>query len=132
MPRPPKRFLTKARFQARVGGSRSASLKLPQSLASSSIRKSGSSIVIRGQVDRGVLGKRNAVVIQRLVCGRLRTVGSAKPDRRGRYVVRFKAPALGTAALYRATGRVLARPGSKRYVRQFARAVGITLTGQSG
>ncbi|HYI37373.1 MAG TPA: hypothetical protein VEX39_12235 [Thermoleophilaceae bacterium] len=129
---PPKRLFTKARFQARVGGSRSASLKLPQSLASSSIRKSGSSIVIRGQVDRGVLGKRNAVVIQRLVCGRLRTVGSAKPDRRGRYVVRFKAPALGTAALYRATGRVLARPGSKRYVRQFARAVGITLTGQSG
>jgi hypothetical protein len=129
---PPKRLFAKARFQARVGGSRSASLKLPQSLASGSIRKSGADIVLTGKVDRGVLGKRNPVVIQRIVCGRYRTVGSAKPGRSGRFVVRFKAPALATAALYRAQGRVLARPGSKRYVRQFARAVGITLTGQSG
>jgi hypothetical protein len=125
-------LFTKARFQARVGTSRSAALKLPQSLASESIKKSGGNIVISGKVERGVLGKRNPVVIQRIVCGRYRTVGSAKPDASGRYVVRFKAPALGTAALYRAQGKVLLRPGSKRYVRQFARALGIDLTGQSG
>jgi hypothetical protein len=42
-------------------------------------------------------------------------------------VVRFKAPALGAAALYRAESKVLAKPHSKRYVKQFARAIGITL-----
>jgi hypothetical protein len=34
--------------------------------------------------------------------------------------------------LYRAETRVLAGPRSKRYVRQFARAIGVILTGQTG
>ena len=107
-------------------------LKLPQSLASTSVRKAGQTIEVRGAVKRALLGKRNAVVVKRLVCGRYQTVGSAKPSKRGAYVVRFKTPALGAAALYRAESRVLAKPHSKRYVKQFARAVGITLTGQTG
>jgi hypothetical protein len=130
--RPPARLFNKARFQARVGSSRSVALKLPQSLASSSVRQQADTIVLRGKVKRSVLGKRHPVIVRRLVCGHYQRVGQAKPDRRGNYVVRFKAPALGAAALYRAETRVLARPGSKRYVRQFARAIGITLTGQTG
>ena len=82
---------------------------------------------LRGQVDRKLLGKRNAVVVKRILCGKYTTVGQAKPNRRGAYTVRFPAPATtGGAALYRAESRVLARPGSKRYVKQFARAIGIT------
>ena len=119
--RPPKRLFNKARFQARVGNARSVQLKLPQSLASTSIRLQGGFIEVRGKIKRSVLGKRNQVVIKRLVCGRLQTVGKAKPSRSGAYRVRFAAPALGAAALYRAEARVLARPKSKRYVSSRAR-----------
>jgi len=129
---PPRKLFNKARFQARVGSARSVKLKLPQSLASSSVKSEGGQITLRGKVKRSVLGKRNLVVVRRIVCGQYQTVGSAKPSRRGVYVVRFPTPALTTAALYRAETRVLARPGSKRYVKQFARAIGITLTGQTG
>ena len=122
---PSRRLFAKARFQARVGRSRSVALKLPQSLASSSIRRVGANVVLRGTVKRSLLGKRNPISIRRLVCGRYQTVSSAKPDRRGRYTARFRVPALSDAALYRAESRVLAKPGSKRYVKQFARAVGI-------
>jgi hypothetical protein len=130
--RPPERLFIKARYVAQVGRSRSVALKLPQSLASSSVKKKGGQIEVRGKVKRSVLGKRNAVVVKRLVCGRYQTVGSAKPGKNGSYLVRFPAPALGAAALYRAETKVLAKPGSKRYVTQFARAIGITLTGQTG
>ena len=122
---PSSRLFAKARFQARVGRSRSVALKLPQSLASSSIRKVGANVVLRGTVKRSLLGKRNPISVRRLVCGRYQTVGSAKPDKSGRYTARFRVPALSDAALYRAESRVLAKPGSKRYVKQFARAVGI-------
>ena len=71
-------------------------------------------------------------MVRRIVCGRYQSVGSAKPSKSGRYVVRFKAPALGAAALYRAESKVLAKPHGKRYVKQFARAIGIALTGQTG
>jgi hypothetical protein len=130
--RPPARLFAKARFVAQVGKARSVALKLPQSLASSSVKKAGQQIELHGTVKRSLLGKRNPIVVRRIVCGRYQTVGSAKPSKSGRYTVRFPAPALGAAALYRAESRVLAKPGSKRYVKQFARAIGIALTGQTG
>ena len=124
---PPRSLSKLARYRAQVGNARSVELKLPQSLASSSLREVGGMLELRGQVDRRLLGKRNAVVVKRILCGKYTTVGQAKPNRRGAYVVRFPAPATtGGAALYRAESRVLARPGSKRYVKQFARAIGIT------
>ena len=126
--KPARRLFNFARYRAQVGSARSVELKLPQSLASSSLRQvSGGMLELRGQVDRRLVGKRNAVVVKRILCGKYTTVGQARPNRRGAYVVRFPAPATtGGAALYRAESRVLARPGSKRYVRQFARALGIT------
>jgi hypothetical protein len=129
---PPRRLFKLARYQAQVAGQRSVELKLPQSLESTSIRLAGDTIVLRGRVDRPLLGRRNKVVIKRVLCGQYQTVGEARPNRRGVYVVRFPAPGIAAAALYRAESRVLARPGSERYVRQFARAVNITVTAQSG
>ena len=84
------------------------------------------------RIRRPLLGKRNAVVVRRIVCGHYQLAGTAKPSKNGRYVVRFPAPKIGLAAFYRAESRVLARPGSRRYVKQFARAIGIVLTGQTG
>jgi predicted outer membrane repeat protein len=127
--KPPLSLLNVARYRATVGRARSVELKLPQSLASTSLRQVGGGMLeLRGQVQRSLLGKRNAVVVKRILCGRYTTVGRAKPTRRGAYAVRFPAPvsASGGAALYRAETRVLARPGSRRYVKQFARAIGIT------
>jgi hypothetical protein len=115
---PSSRLFAKARFQARVGRSRSVALKLPQSLASSSIRKVGADVVLRGTVKRQLLGKRNKITVRRLVCGRYQTVGSSRPQKSGRYAVRFRVPALSDAALYRAESQVLAKPGSRRYVKQ--------------
>jgi predicted outer membrane repeat protein len=129
---PSARFFKKARLSAKVDKFKSVALKLPQSLASSSVKKVGATIVLRGKVKRALLGKRNAVVVRRIVCGRYTTVGQAKPNKKGSYVVRFKAPGLSTSALYRAETKVLSKPRGKRYVKQFARAVGITLTGQTG
>ena len=125
--KPPKRLFNDARYQAKVGSAKSVELKLPQSLASSSLKQAaGGTLELRGQVDRALLGKRNPVVIKRILCGKYTTVGQAKPNKKGAYVVRFPSPPSQGSALYRAETKVLARPGSKRYVKQFARAIGIT------
>jgi len=110
----------------------SRALKLFQALRSTSIKEKGRRLVLRGQVRRSLLGRRKTVVIKRLACGRYRTVGKARPNRRGRYVVRFKAPDFAGVALYRAETRVLARPRSRRYVKAYARAITIRLTFQGG
>ena len=88
--------------------------------------------MVRGHVKRSLLGRRNPVVVKRLVCGRYRSVGSAKPDRKGHYVVRFTVPSNVGAALFRAETTVLNKPGSRRYVKQYARAIRIKLTDQTG
>jgi hypothetical protein len=126
VPKPSRKLFNVARYRAQIGTAKSVELKLPQSLESTSLKRSGSTLVLTGKVDRAVVGKRNAVVVKRILCGKYATVGQAKPDAKGRYVVRFPSPASGGSALYRAETKVLARPGSKRYVKQFARAIGIT------
>jgi hypothetical protein len=125
---PSRKLLNKARFQARIAGKKSATLKLPQSLASSSVKKSGAQLVLRGTVKKALLGKRNAVIVRRLTCGHYTKVGEAKPTKKGKYVVRFDAPAGSSAALYRAETRTLDKPHGKKYVKQYARAIGITLS----
>lgn len=124
--KPAKSLFNLARYSAQVGNAKSVELKLPQSLASTSLKHVGATLELRGQVDRTVLGKRNPVVIKRILCGKYSVVGQAKPNKKGAYVVRFPAPQAQGSALYRAETKVLARPGSKRYVKQFARAIGIT------
>jgi hypothetical protein len=125
--KPSRKLFNVARYRAQVGSAKSVELKLPQSLASRSLKQvAGGMLELRGQVDRTVLGKRNAVVIKRILCGKYTTVGQARPNKKGAYVVRFPSPPSQGSALYRAETKVLARPGSKRYVKQFARAIGIT------
>lgn len=132
--RPSKKVLKKARFRARVGRSTSFVVKLPQSLTSRSVQRKDGQIEVTGKVKRSLLGRRNLVTVKKLVCGRYRTVGSAKPDKNGNYVVRFNPPPLGEAAFYRAETRVLnkARGRGRHYVKQYARAISITVTNQTG
>jgi hypothetical protein len=130
--RPSRKHLKSARFRAQVDNFRSIALKLPQSLSSRSVKQVGGQIELRGHVKRSLLGRRNTVTVKRLVCGRYRTVGKAKPNRNGNYVARFSVPANVTVALFRAESRVLNKAGSHRYVKQYARAIKITLTNQTG
>ena len=60
-----------------------------------------------------------------------RSGGQAKPSPSGAYTIRFNAP---TSRDFASTGRasVLAKAGSKRYVKQFARGTAIKLGGATG
>jgi hypothetical protein len=132
--RPRKKDFIRIRYRAQVDRFRSVPLKLPQSLSSRSIRQIGGQIEVRGRVKRSLLGRRSPVVIKRLVCGRYRTVARVRPNRRGNYVARFSVPPNVTVALFRAESFVLnkARGRGRRHVKQYARAISITLTPQTG
>ena len=132
VPNPPRSQRIKIRYRASVSGTNSVALKLPQTLATSSVRRAGGQIVVTGKVQRDRLGKRNPVQVRRILCGRTKLVGSAKPSPSGAYTIRFNAPSSGDFAFYRAESSVLAKPGSKRYVKQFARGVTIKLGGATG
>ena len=132
VPAPDKDDYATVRYRAKAGSSTSPALKLPQSLTSKSIKSARGTITVTGKVKKSVLGKRNRVKIRRLVCGRYRTVGSARPDAEGVYKITFKATEIRGVSLYRAEGRVLRKPGSNTYVTQYARAIAIKTTSQTG
>ncbi len=115
-PRPSRRRFERARFQATVAGVWSVALKLPQSLATSSIGLvgAGRTIELAGAVRRR--GYRS-VTVRRIRCGRYATVARALTDSRGRYRVRFAAPR-ARAGLYRVETRIR---GARAYAR--ARAI---------
>jgi hypothetical protein len=96
------------------------------------VKSAKGTITVKGHVRKSVLGKRHKVLIRRLACGRYRTVGSAKPDANGNYSVTFKSTTLRGVSFYRAEVVVQVRPGSKKYAIQYARAIAIRTTSQTG
>ncbi len=129
---PAKRFRVSVRYRAVSGRARSPQLKLPQRLTSKSVKSAAGTITVKGRVKKSVLGKRRKVVIRRLVCGRYRTVGSARPNKNGSYTIKFRNTALRGVSFYRAESKVLRKKGSKKYVIQYARAIAIRTTSQTG
>jgi hypothetical protein len=132
VPKPAAEDFVSVRYRAKAGGSTSPALKLPQSLTSRSVKSAKGTITVKGHVKLSVLGRRNRVKIRRLVCGRYRTVGSARPDEKGNYTVTFTSTAIRGVSFYRAESHVLRKPGSKHYVIQYARAIAIRTTSQTG
>ena len=132
VPKPKAADFISIRYRAVSGSAKSPSLKLPQRLTSRSVKSAKNTITVKGRVKKSVLGKRNKVLIRRLVCGRYRTVGSAKPDANGNYTVTFASTQIRGVAFYRAESKVLRKPGSKKYVIQYARAIAIRTTSQTG
>ena len=130
--RPSRAQFSTARYRAQVGAARSVPLKLAQSLKSTAVKATGGQVEVRGSVKRSLLGKRKTVTVKRLICGRYKTVGKAKPDSKGKYVVRFKISQNGSLALFRAESSVLVRPGSKRYAKAYARAISIRVADSTG
>ena len=132
VPKPKAADFISIRYRAVSGTAKSPSLKLPQRLTSRSVKSAKNTITVKGKVKKSVLGKRNKVLIRRLVCGRYRTVGSARPDKNGNYTVTFASTQIRGVAFYRAESKVLRKPGSKKYVIQYARAIAIRTTSQTG
>lgn len=132
VPKPSAGKFKGARFRAVSGSARSPQLKLPQSLTSRSVKSAAGTITVKGRVKRSVLGKRNRVTIRRLVCGRYRTVGKAKPASDGSYTIKFNATTIRGVAFYRAEAIVQVRPGAKKYAIQYARALAIKVNDQTG
>jgi hypothetical protein len=132
VPRPSAKEFKTARYRAVSGSAKSPKLKLPQSLTSRSVKSAKGTITVKGHVKKSVLGTRRKVVIRRLACGRYRTVGSARPDADGNYTITFKATTLRGVSFYRAEAVVQVRPGAKKYAIQYARAIAIRTTAQTG
>ena len=95
------------------------------------MRRVNGQLVVSGKVQRNRLGRRNPVLIRRILCGRTELVGSAVPSRSGAYTV-GSGPERRRLCLYRAESRILAKPRSKRYVTQYARGVVLRLSGATG
>jgi uncharacterized repeat protein (TIGR01451 family) len=130
---PPKRLYSKVRYAAALGKRRSAALKLPQRIASSSIRLLGDAktIQLRGKISARMANPPQLVTIKRVLCGRYVTVAKAVPSQSGAFVARFPAPN-AVAGLYRAETKLPIGARSKRLATSFARAIAIAFDERSG
>lgn len=108
-PLPPRRirFGNSARYQARAGKERSLSLKLHRRMVVTSLRSSGSVVVLKGRVIRPLAKPIAPIYVQRRVsCTRLVNVKRIRPRRDGSFTVRVAAPPNTQAAVYRAATKV--------------------------
>ena len=127
---PPRARRSSARYRARVGATLSQSLKLQRRMVAVDLTRRGSTLALSGLIS-GPRARRPATIgLQRYrSCGRKDTVTirTVRPDRVGRFSVRFAVPPGAEKALmYRATTRVATRPGGPATMRTFTlpRALG--------
>lgn len=102
----------KARYSATVSGSSSSALRVSRRMTFTSSRVSGGRIQVSGQVaaPRAKSGT-TVTVTRRLTCSKYQTVVRTKVNSRGRFSASFKAPADGSAGLYRASTKVPSKTG---------------------
>lgn len=114
---PPARIRTtnRARYYAVVGGRRTQALKFSRRMLVTTINASRGTVTLKGQVTPPRKTKQDAVVVKlRLDCTRFTTVARVKPDAKGRFTARIKAPTGQGAAIYRAQSRVPAAARSRK------------------
>lgn len=112
---PAKRLRTakgKARYSATVSGSSSRALRVARRMVFTTTRVSGGTIRVSGRVatPRAKSGT-TVTVTRRLTCSKYRTVVRTKVNAKGRFSARFKAPADGSAGVYRASTKVPSKTG---------------------
>lgn len=127
---PPKKIRTtnKARYYAVVEGRRTRALKFARRMETRSLTATSSSVTFRGRVVGPLQKRQQAVTIkQRLGCKTYKTVGTAKPDSKGNFTVKIKAPAGDGAVIYRAQTKVGKKRNAKRLSPTFTlpRVVGL-------
>jgi hypothetical protein len=116
VPAPSRARRATARYQARIGATRSQRLRLVRRMVATSLTREGDVLVLRGQITRPFARTPAPIRIQRfLSCQRRETVAVARvvPNRRGLFTVRIPVPADAPAAIYRALTKVAPRPGAR-------------------
>ncbi len=111
-----------ARYQARVGGERSLSLKLQRRMRITTISATAGMVRIAGRVELPLALKVSDRVIklQQVVnCKRAETIRRLTPRRNGRFSVTVPAPSGQRAAVYRLQTRVRRNRHSKRIVNTY-------------
>jgi hypothetical protein len=120
---PPKTRRATARYQARVGTTLSQSLKLERRMIAVELTRRGSTFTLSGRVAKPFARRPATIGIQRYrSCRRKDTVAvrAARPDRNGRFSVRFSVPQDGVrAVMYRATTKVATRTGGAAAARTY-------------
>lgn len=112
---PPARFRTtkaNGRYTASIGGSTTAATKLVRRMTITSVTRSGTTIRVSGRVAAPLPRTRqNVVLSRRTSCTAYRTVATVKASSTGRFTASFKAPADGSAGVYRASTKVPSKAG---------------------
>lgn len=119
---PPFLQRASARYEARVGDVKSQQLKLERRMVATTLTRSGSVLVLRGQVTKPFARKPAAIEVQRfLTCRRTEKVKVARvvPDRKGKFAVKIPVPAGAKAAIYRAFTKVARGKGAPPTARTF-------------
>jgi hypothetical protein len=116
---PPRRMRRSnlTRYEARVGGQRSLSLKLTRRMQVTRFAAANGRVTIAGRVVPPLAQARKdrRIVVQRVVtCSTTEVAGTGAPRRNGAFSITVAAPAGQREAVYRLTTRVPRTPGSPR------------------
>lgn len=127
---PPKKIrkTNKARYYAVIDGKKTRALKFARRMETRGLTASSDSVTFRGRVVGPLQKRQQKVTIkQRITCKSYKTVATVKPDSKGRFTVKIKAPAGDGAVIYRAQTKVGKRKNAKRLSPTFTlpRVVGL-------
>ncbi len=122
------RKTNKARYYAVIDGKKTRALKFARRMATRGLTATTKNVTFRGRVIGPLQRRQQSVTIkQRVGCKSYKTVARVKPDSKGRFTVKLKAPAGESAVIYRAQTRVGKRKNAKRLSPTFTlpRVVGL-------
>lgn len=128
---PPKsiRKTNKARYYAVIDGKKTRALKFARRMETRGLTASSDSVTFRGRVVGPLQKRQQKVTIkQRITCKTYKTVATVKPDSKGNFTAKIKAPAGDGAVIYRAQTKVGKKKNAKRLSPTFTlpRVVGLS------
>jgi hypothetical protein len=120
---PAKRFRTSkanGRYTASIAGSTSSATKLSRRMVFTTTRLDRTTIRVSGRVTAPLPRSGQVVTVtRRVTCSKYQTVVKTKTTRKGTFTATFKAPADGSAGVYRAGTKVPTRKGGPARVGTF-------------
>lgn len=128
---PPKsiRKTNKARYYAVIDGKKTRALKFARRMETRGLTASSDSVTFRGRVVGPLQKRQQSITIkQRITCKTYKTVATVKPDSKGNFTAKIKAPAGDGAVIYRAQTKVGKKKNAKRLSPTFTlpRVVGLS------
>lgn len=123
------RKTNKARYYAVIDGKKTRALKFARRMETRGLTASSDSVTFRGRVVGPLQRRQQSVTIkQRISCKTYKTVATVKPDSKGNFTAKIKAPAGDGAVIYRAQTKVGKKKNAKRLSPTFTlpRVVGLS------